>query len=225
MVADKVRLFSTHLTVCGLVIILAGEVSAMYLPNRMKLRRELTSQREQVRRLQLQSMYGSSGKLDYDLTAAALLDKDFRKRNAEQDISLSSLSKQERLDQFFSLQEHSEEGSKQRKRSTDGEESSSKEEGTSVEGKSRIFVPFAGNSNANDKSKTPCRQKRSLEDGIEMIRGKRHLKTPPGQGLVPQYNMYDELCENNQPVKIVKIKSLVIKDGVKKENDISETLL
>ena len=196
----------------------------MYLPNRMKLRRELTSQRELVRRLQLQSMYGNSGKLDYDLTAAALLDKDFRKRSTERDLSLSSLSKQERLDQFFSLQEHNDEKSKQQKRSTDGQDSSS-QESTSSEEKSKIFVPFPDNSDANDKSKTPCRQKRSLGDEVETTKEKRHLKTPPGEGLVPQYNMYDELCEDNQPVKVVKIKSLVIKDGVIRENDISESLL
>ena len=196
----------------------------MYLPNRMKLRRELTSQRELVRRLQLQSMYGNSGKLDYDLTAAALLDKDFRKRSTERDLSLSSLSKQERLDQFFSLQEHNDEKSKQQKRSTDGQDSSS-QESTSSEEKSKIFVPFPDNNDANDKSKTPCRQKRSLGDEVETTKEKRHLKTPPGEGLVPQYNMYDELCEDNQPVKVVKIKSLVIKDGVIRENDISESLL
>ena len=196
----------------------------MYLPNRMKLRRELTSQRELVRKLQLQSMYGNSGKLNYDLTAAALLDKDFRKRSAEGDISFSSLSKQERLDQFFLLQERNEEKSKQRKRSTDGQDSGNQED-TSSDEKSKIFLPFADNSNANDKSKTPCRQKRSLGDEEEVTKEKRHLKTPPGEGLVPQYNVYDELCEDNQPVKVVKIKSLVIKDGVIRENDISESLI
>ena len=215
---------AAHLILSILIIIsLAKEISAMYLPNRMKLRRELTSQRELVRKLQLQSMYGNSGKLGYDLTAAALLDKDFRKRSAERDLYFSSLSKQERFDQFFAMQEHNEEKSKQQKRSADGQDSNSLEKNSSEE-RSKVFVPFPDNSNAIDKSKTPCRQKRSLGDETETTREKRHLKTPPGEGLVPQYNMYDELCEDNQPVEVVKIKSLVIKDGVIRENDISESL-
>ena len=193
----------------------------MSLPNRMKLRRELTSQRELVRKLQLQSMYG---KPDYDLTAAAFLDRDFRKRSAERDVTFNALSKQERLDQFFSMQENNQDKMKQQKRSADGQDSQTKANSPGEE-RSKVFVPFADNSNANEKSKTPCRQKRSLEDGGEKKMEKRHLKTPPGQGLVPQYNMYDDLCEDNQPVQVVKIKSLVIKDGVIRENDISETVL
>ena len=185
----------------------------------MKLRRELTSQRELVRKLQLQSIFRNSDRRDYDLTAAAFLDKDFQKRSAERDVTFPSLSREESFDQFFDMQERSQESSKQQKRST---EENNLQQDISSEEKSKITVPFVDRSSKDANARAPCRQKRSLEDKDGMAREKRHLKTPPGQGLVPQYNMYDELCEDNQPVKVVKIKSLVIKDGVIRENDISE---
>eukprot|EP00795_Rhopilema_esculentum_P005951 gene5951-11304_t len=192
---------------------------AIPLPDRMKLRRELTSQREMVRRLQLQSIFGPAEKFDSDLTAAALLDKDFQKRSVEGDVSLPALTRHESFDQFFALQEQREGAGKQQKRSADGGDESSQE-------KSKVFVPFSGNGNGLGRSKIPCRQKRSVDgDDATNTKEKRHLKTPPGEGLVPQYNMYDELCEDSQPVKVVKIKSLIIKDGVIRDNDITETLL
>ena len=195
----------------------------------MKLRRELTSQRELVRRLQLQSFFRQSD--GPDLHAAALLDRDFQKRSIEGDVSLPSLSREERFDQFFNIQEQNERLMKQRKRSAEGQDSlpegqenAPAQEETS-ESRNKIFVPFTENKSVQGRSNVPCRRKRSSDENVTDRISKRHLNTPPGEGLVPQYNMYDELCEDSQPVKVVKIKTLVIKDGVIRDNDISETLL
>ncbi|XP_057306938.1 uncharacterized protein LOC130645092 [Hydractinia symbiolongicarpus] len=71
----------------------------------------------------------------------------------------------------------------------------------------------------NKKNSSPCRRKR---DTSHVSAFKRNVNTPVGEGIVPAYNMYDELCEDSQPVEVVKIKKLVVEDGVIRDQNIIE---
>ncbi|XP_012555851.2 uncharacterized protein LOC105844140 [Hydra vulgaris] len=66
------------------------------------------------------------------------------------------------------------------------------------------------------RANTPCRRKR------EILLNKRSLDTPHGEGLVPAYGIYDEMCEDSLPVEVVKIDKLVVEDGVIKDQNIIE---
>ena len=70
------------------------------------------------------------------------------------------------------------------------------------------------------KDSTPCRRKRSTTD--DKVTNKRNLKTPPGEGIIPAYNIYDDICEDSQPVEVVKIKKLIVEDGIIKDQNIIE---
>ena len=66
----------------------------------------------------------------------------------------------------------------------------------------------------------PCRKKRAITDLKKT--DKRGLKTPVGEGIFPSYSMYDELCEDAQPVEVVKIDRLVVQNGIIKDQNIIE---
>ena len=71
------------------------------------------------------------------------------------------------------------------------------------------------------KDSSPCRRKRNTSD--DKVNGsKRNLNTPHGEGIVPEFNMYDELCEDSQPVEVVKINRLIVEDGVIRDQNIIE---
>ena len=83
------------------------------------------------------------------------------------------------------------------------------------------FKPKQGDSKNNNeflekRANTPCRRKR------EVFINKRSLDTPHGEGLVPAYGIYDEMCEDALPVEVVKIDKLVVEDGVIKDQNIIE---
>jgi len=83
-----------------------------------------------------------------------------------------------------------------------------------------------------EPNKLPCKRKRSVQEqplsnghlhpkeGIALE--KRDLNSQPGNGIVPGYSMYDELCEDAQPVEVVKIDRLVVENGIIKDQNIIE---
>jgi len=71
------------------------------------------------------------------------------------------------------------------------------------------------------KREAPCaRKKRSIKEVINTNTEPRALTSSTGEGIVPAINMYNELCEDSQPVQIVKIDKLVIENGVIRDQNI-----
>lgn len=73
----------------------------------------------------------------------------------------------------------------------------------------------------NSADLTRCRRKRG-DDNAENDIVRRNLKTPAGEGILPAVGMQGELCEDTQPVEVVKIEKLVIEDGVIRDQNIIE---
>ncbi len=178
-----------------------------------KNRRSLSSQRELVKRLQLQTLLKHLEGKDSDLNFAAALDEYFHKREAESEVQFPERVKSEITSEIS-------EAIAQRETKTAKEKRDDALQSNINWDIVNRNVPFGAPRNENSLSKrgAPCRKRRSVDNDVE----KRHLKTPPGEGLVPQYNLYDEICEDSQPVEVVKIKKLIVEDGIIKDNDIIE---
>ncbi len=178
-------------------------------------RRSLAAERELVKRLQLQSLLQHLEGSDSDLNFAAALDEEYRKRAAERDVNFSDNIRSK--DASKSQATNTERPGQDKRSSMDKRESKDAPIPWDIVNRN---VPFNAPANANSLNKrgAPCRRRRSVDGDIE----KRHLKTPPGQGLVPQYNLYDEICQDSQPVEVVKIKKLIVEDGIIRDNDIIE---
>eukprot|EP00794_Sanderia_malayensis_P009490 gene9490-10482_t len=218
--------FDTHKGWCIIFVLITLHATAFSHPI---LRRSLSTQRELVKRLQLQSILKHLEGKDSDLSFAAALDEEFRKRAAERDVQFPPPTEAKTAfitrDTAASNEDLQEDNSPRQTRSTTNENDKANV------GKSNIDwdivnrnVPFnvpPVNKNSLSKRGAPCRKKRSLSE-VEGGRERRSLKTPPGQGLVPQYNLYEEICEDSQPVEVVKIKKLIVEDGVIRDNDIVE---
>ena len=159
--------------------------------------RSVVDPRELVKRLQLQSMLSALGTNDVNIYSSRKANPIHEKRESENSNEI------ENSDAVSLIK--------------DKENTISKLSWDII----RRNVPARkpANNNLVHKRGAPCRKRRSIERDE---REKRHLKTPPGQGIVPAYDMYSEQCEDDQPVEIVKIKKLIVEDGVIRDNDIIE---
>lgn len=244
------RRWLAMLAICGTITTLLGGCSSYPVFVKAKSRRNLSSQRELVKRLQLQSMLKQLQGSDSDLSFAAALDEQYRKRAAENDIfvpnknapkfpivgpteihakrsvNLGDLPEKYRfvpnrlkadIEPKMKMVEPEDHGKRSLKEGTESYNSQPKLSWDIINRNVPLNAPPKQNS--FNKRGAPCRKRRSADD---IIIKKRHLKTPPGKGLVPQYNLYDEICEDSQPVEIVKIKKLIVEDGIIKDNDIVE---
>jgi len=104
-----------------------------------------------------------------------------------------------------------------------------------IKNNKKIHREASPQTNDNDENLlTPCRHKRRRRDIFNNTNNsttnnthghKRSVVSPEADGLVPGYNIYDELCEDAQPVEIVKIHKLSVEDGVIRDADIIEKRL